>query len=168
MTRLAYQRLHNLGYRRIGMAVGLHDEAMTDDLYAGAYCIEQYKLPVAKRIPPLHFGYHETFAESAVRLRTWTKRYHMDAIMSNWANILALAHEAGLPVPEEVACACLSIGTVTPKLAGVVPNYRLVGSKAAESLALCLKTGQRGIPSLPTSTHVEGYWIDGASAPPLK
>ena len=165
VARLAFQRLRALGYRRIGLAVGQSDEAATQDLWAGACLIEQAGRPEGERVPPLHFGLREGPPHIAPRLRHWVERHGVDAVISTWGNIPDMVRAAGFRVPNELACACLSLDRPNPRLAGVIQNHGLVGQKAAEIVALNLKTEQRGIPPRAYATYVAGSWQDGASAP---
>jgi len=165
VTRLAFQRLQALGYRRMGLAVGRSDEAATQDLWEGACLIEQAGMPEADRVPPLHFGLRESPQHIVPRLRHWVERHGVDAVISTWVNIAEMLRDAGFRVPADLACVCLSLDQPNPRLAGVIQNHRLVGQKAAEIVALNLKTEQRGIPTRAYATYVAGSWQDGASAP---
>jgi DNA-binding LacI/PurR family transcriptional regulator len=167
VVRLAHRRLRALGYRRIGMCVGRKEEEATHDLYATGCKIEQAFLPPSERIPPLHFYYHDNTREAAPRFRAWVRSNQLDCVISSWEYVIDLAKNAGLRVPQDIACACLSLSDPNEQLAGVIQNHHVVGQKAAQTIALSLKTGQRGIPMNPSSMYVEGVWKDGPSAPLL-
>lgn len=165
VVRLAYRRLRALGYRRIGMCVGRKEEEATHDLYTTGCNIEQAFLPPSERIQPLHFCYYDNSREAAPRFHAWVRNSQLDAVVSSWEYIVDLARNAGLRVPQDIACACLCLSDPNAQLAGVIQNHHVVGQKAAQTIALSLKTGQRGIPERPSSTYVEGIWQDGSSAP---
>jgi DNA-binding LacI/PurR family transcriptional regulator len=167
-VRLAYGRLYELGYRRIGMAVGLYDEAATRDLYAAGCLIEQAGVPPAERIPPLHFAYEERVQDVLPNLRSWVREHGVQVVISNWSEILPMAMATGLRVPDELACVCLCLSDPDPLVAGVVQNHLAVGRQAAEVLALALKVGQRGISPCPPAVYIAGHWQNGASAPPVR
>jgi DNA-binding LacI/PurR family transcriptional regulator len=165
-VRLAYQRLRLLGYKRIGLAIGQYDEKATNRLYTAGYLIEQADLSSAELIPPLRFGYRDRVEDAVPKLRSWIRKHRVHVVLSNWSRILEMATEAGYRVPGDLACACLSLSDPDPELAGVIQDHRAVGRRAAELLALTLKTGRRGAPQHVTSTYLAGTWQDGPSAPP--
>lgn len=166
-VRLAFRRLQELGYRRIGMAIGRYDEEATDRLYNAGCVIEQSSLPTEERIPPLLFGYRDRVSDAIPKLGAWARKHKVQVVLSNWAHIEEMALQAGFRVPDDLACVCLSLSDPNPLLAGVLQDHRAVGRKAAELLALTLKTGRRGPPEEPSSTYLTGSWQDGASAPGL-
>ena len=51
------------------------------------------------------------------------------------------------------------------KTAGVIQNHKEVGRLAIELLAGQLQQNKYGIPTIPTTTYVEGSWFDGRSLP---
>lgn len=166
-VRLAYEQLHRLGYRRIGMAVGRYDEAATHDLYAAGCLIEQAGVPPAERIRPLHFAFKDRVQEAVPKLRSWVREHRVQVVISNWTEILPMAVATGLRVPDELACVCLCLSNPDPRVAGVIQNHHAVGRRAAEVLGMALKTGQRGIPACSTAVYIVGRWQNGASAPPV-
>lgn len=167
-VRLAYERLHQLGYRRIGMAVGRYDEAATHDLYAAGCLIEQAGVPPVDRIPPIHFAYGDRVQEAVPKLRSWVREHRVQVVISNWSEILPMAVASGLRVPDELACVCLCLSDPDPRVAGVIQNHHAVGRRATEVLCLALKAGQRGIPPCPTAVCIAGRWQNGVSAPPVR
>ena len=165
VVRLAYQRLSALGYRRIGMAVGRSDEESTDHRHAMGYLIEQSTIDPKHRVPPLLFPHNCDAATVSGLIGRWARRNQVDAVLCNWFNILELLKDAGFRVPDEMGCACLCLLEPRPQLAGVVPNLRIVGANAVAVLASLMRTGERGIPEIATTTYVPSLWQEGASAP---
>ncbi len=166
-VRLAWQRLRRLGYRRIGMAIGIYDEIATNNLYSAGSLIEQAGLPEGERIPPLYFDYADQVEDAVPKLREWARQHRPQVVICNWSHIVPMAVATGLRVPEELACVCLCLNDPDPRVAGVIQNHRAVGRRAAEKLALAAKAGERGIPAQPSAIYIAGQWQDGASAPPL-
>jgi LacI family transcriptional regulator len=163
-VRAAYQRLHQLGYRRIGLAVGRSDEENTRDLYSAGCLLEQERLGL-RAVPALHFGPEETVAHIAARIALWARRHRLDVVASNWTTVRELLGAGGLRTPQDIACACLSLNQPDPTLAGVVQNHRWVGRQAAAVLGLLLQRGRRAPSAELTATYIEGHWHDGATAP---
>jgi LacI family transcriptional regulator len=164
VVRVAIRRLQALGYRRIGMAVGKLDEETTHDLFAAGYLLELERSGAA-RIPLLHFNYLDDNADVIAPLTAWVRGQHLDAVVSNWHSIASNLRKGGFQVPGDVACACLCLSDPETDLAGVFQAHFTTGQKAAETLGLLIRSGQRGVPPDPSSTYIEGIWQDGASAP---
>jgi LacI family transcriptional regulator len=167
ITRLAFQKLHALGYRRIGMAVGRNDEENTRDLFAAGCLLEQERLQLSS-IPPLHFGGGDDHDSAAPRIAAWLKHHRVEVVVSNWRSVNELLARALSSKSPRVACACLCLNGPDPQVAGVVQDHHLVGRRAAETLALLVQNGVRGVPAHPSATYVEGRWHDGPSAPPCR
>lgn len=165
VTRLAFRRLRELGYRRIGLAVGRADEDCTRRRYTAGLLLEQAQVEVEERIPPLLFPYNISASDAAGLVGRWVRRHRVDAVMSNWSNVDDVCRQAGLSVPENVACAGLCMGEPNPHMAGVVTSLASVGREVISTLARLLRSGQRGLPEFPVRTFIEGYWQDGPTAP---
>ena len=72
---------------------------------------------------------------------------------------------AGFKVPQDIACACLSIREGSDHLTGVRPNYFMIGVKAISQLATQIRVGERGVPEFPPQTYVQSEWQEGNTAP---
>lgn len=164
-VRLALQRMRELGYRRIGMAVGSEDEEGTDDMHLSGYLLDQARPPSGAPVPPLLFPRGADQSVVVPLLREWIAAHRVDSVICNWTNIRTMLSLAGYRCPDEVACACLSLSRRAPTLAGVVSNMGLVGQRVAALLATLMRAERRGVPELATTTLVNGIWHDGSSAP---
>ncbi len=164
-VRLAFQRLRELGYQRIGLAIGRADEDATERLYTAGYLLEQGAIPADERIPELIFPYHCVTAQATALLRDWVKKHRVEAVICNQPNAPALLHGAGLRVPQDITCASLCLLERNSGQAGVCPNPRTIGAKAIDLVASLLKSGERGIPEYASRTYVKSYWQDGETVP---
>jgi len=167
-VRLAIQRLRALGYRRIGLAIGRADEDATERLYTAGYLLEQRSLAASERIPELLFPYNWSMAEASNLVSAWIKAHRVDAVMCNSSLIGRMLRNAGLAVPQDVACASLCLLDQDERLAGVCPNPRVVGAKAIALVTALLKSGEHGVPEFASRTYVKSTWQDGSSAPARK
>jgi LacI family transcriptional regulator len=164
-VRLAFQRLWALGYRRIGLAVGRADEDATENLHSAGFLLEQRPRPANQCVPRLLFPYDCPAAEASRLLGQWIRQHRVDAVLCNRINSDELIRAAGLRVPDDVACASLSLLDEPDALAGIFPNPRLVGAKAVSLLTTLLKSDERGVPQFASRTYVPSRWQEGASAP---
>jgi LacI family transcriptional regulator len=168
-VRLAFRKIRQLGYRRIGLAVGEMDELKTDDLHLSGYLLEQAGVPKCERVPPLLFPLGTSGMEpTATLLGHWIRNHRVDAVLCNWTNIRRMIRSAAFRCPDEVACACLCLAQPLASLAGVVAPYDLIGRRAVAMLANLMQAEERGTLKSPTNTYVQGEWHDGTSAVPRR
>ena len=164
-VRVAIQQMRALGYRRLGIAVGLHDEEGTDDMHVSGLLAEMPDIGTKDWIPPLLFPRNASGPDVIPLLGAWIKEHKIDAVICNWTSIRQLLSESGYRVPQDIACACLCMSRKNPALAGIVSNMGLVGQRASTLLATLLRSERRHSPNLATTTLVQGNWYDGSSAP---
>lgn len=165
-VRMAIRQLTALGYRRIGLAVGRTDEDSSGHRHMAGYLMEMAALPADRRVPPLIFPYNTNDNMLGGMLARWARRHHVDVVLCNWINVHQLLEQAGMRVPADVACACLCLSGGEPAaLAGVRPHLHLVGERAVSIVVTQLKSGQPGLPEVPSSIYVQSTWQDGPSAP---
>jgi LacI family transcriptional regulator len=165
-VRLAFRRLSDLGYQRIGLAVGRSDEDASGHRHSAGYLMEEASLPPERRVPPLLFPYNISEVPLRGMIVRWARRHNVDVVLSNWSNIASMLQAEGLKVPSEIACATLCLCDPAPTgLAGIRPNLHLVGERAVSIVVAQLKSTVRGVPDFPSSIYVQSLWQDGASAP---
>lgn len=164
-VRLALKRLQQLGYRRIGLAVGRADEDATERLYSAGYLLEQRTIPEEDKVPELMLPYECTVAQAGALVGKWIRRHRVDAVMCNWPVIGEMLAAAGLRVPRDVACVSLCLLKQDGRMAGVYRNPRVIGAKAVALVNTLLKSGERGVPEFASRTYVRSQWHDGESAP---
>ena len=164
-VRLAFKRLQQLGYRRIGLAVGRADEDATERLYSAGYLLEQCAIPAEERVPELLLPYECSVAQAGALVGEWIRRHKVEAVMCNWPVIGEMLATAGLRVPQDVACVSLCLLKPDGRMAGVFRNFRVIGAKAVALVNTLLKSGEHGVPEYASRTYVRSQWHDGDSAP---
>ena len=164
VARLAMRSLRERGYRRIGLATAREDQMRLAESFGTGVLIEQASLPEAECVPPLIFGLADV-PELHRLIPAWMREHRVDAIISNWHELLDVFAQAQVRLPEDVAFALLDVPPSLPHVAGVVQNHRLVGYRAMEQLAIMADAYQRGVPEAQTVTYIPGYWKDGATVP---
>jgi len=164
-TRTAVRRAFELGYRRVGLAVGEIEETSLRRPFTAGYLVEVHEHRSLRKVPALLLRSDDD-AGNAARLRSWAHRHRIDAVLSNWSNIPELLCMAGLRIPRDVGVATLDYNPHRGAAAGIRQSHELVGERAVEALALLMKTNQRGLIELPNTTLVDGLWQDGPDLPP--
>lgn len=164
VARLALRRLRGLGYRRIGLATAREDQTRLAESFGMGILIEQASLPETECVPPLIFGLADVPMLPRL-VPEWIREQKVDAVISNWNELLDTFATAGVRLPQDVAFASLDVPPSLPHIAGVVQNHRLVGQRAMEQLVIMTEAYQRGVPQAQTITYIPGYWQDGITAP---
>lgn len=164
ITRMAVRRVGELGYRRIGLAVGEVEEAALGNPFAAGYLVEVHGRKELTMIPP-HFLRNGPTATIVRELGAWVRRHRIDAVLSNWSTMLEKLEAAGFRIPQQLGLATLDHNPHKGAAAGMRQSHELVGDRAVEALALLMKTNQKGQINLPNTTLVDGFWQDGPELP---
>lgn len=159
--QLMIDSLTSKGYRRIGLAI----EEMVDEKVDRSWssCIAGYhlRIPPKQRVPVL------LSKLEAAPLTRWLDKYQPDVVIGHdglhfWLKRL------GLRVPQDISFACLSVHPTRHRnFAGLNQNWRMVGAAAVDSVVAQIYRNERGVPENPKTIMLEGFWVDGATAPGL-
>jgi LacI family transcriptional regulator len=164
ITRTAIRRMAELGYRRIGLAVGRVEEETLGRLFSSGYLLEVHGTPGLELIPPLLLRPNDPPDAVAVA-RDWVRGHRIDAVLGNWSSTTELLKAAGFRIPRDLGVAALDHNPAKGAVAGIRQSHKLVGERAVEALALLMKTNQTGLIRLPNMTLVDGVWEDGPDLP---
>ncbi|BCU79543.1 hypothetical protein [Luteolibacter sp. LG18] len=156
--RLALERMHNSGYRRIGFLTDRRPEASNDKLSMAAFpynqcdSLSEGHLPIA------------TTAENPVphQLAEWARSHHLDAILTDLPGAGLLLKRARLRIPEDLGLAFSCRGQIRG-WAGIDCHPEEVGRLGVEILASSIHGDLDGIPSIRIA--VEGHWHEGSTLP---
>lgn len=166
----AIERMVELGYRRIGLAVeGLFDRRLGAPLSA-SFLAGHRLMGIKEIVPPLLFRVRPDgpgYAAGLRQLRQWLRAHRPDAIMTATVRVPDMLRELGVRVPRDVGLAGTSVADV-PVSAGIDQASEEVGRMAMQMLAAQIHVNERGEPPTPCRILVEGRWRDGASMPPRK
>ena len=164
ITRTAVRRMAELGYRRIGLAVGQVEEASLGQPFSSGYLVEVHGNPGLELVPPLLLRRHDP-PDAVAEARDWVRQNRVDAVLSNWSSTSDLLKSAGFRIPRDLGVATLDHNPAKGAVAGIRQSQALVGERAVEALALLRKTNQTGLIRLPNMTLVDGVWEDGPDLP---
>jgi LacI family transcriptional regulator len=166
-VRLAFRRLSELGYQRIGLAIGRADEDSCGHRHTAGFLMEEASIPPERVVPPLLFPYISDRTSLGGMVARWVRRHRVDVVICNWSIIQSMLESEGLKVPEQVACAGLCLCDDSPPgLAGIRPDLQMLGERAVSIVVGQLKSAERGSPEFPSSLYVQSVWENGTSAPP--
>ncbi len=152
------RRLHELGYRRVGLALHADHDLRTDHNYLAGYLAGRQLAQAHAAIPPLNADYTDRLA-----LRRWLRQHRVDAIVAGNYQILEVLKSLEVRVPEALGVACPLLPSVATKLSGMVENGPHIGAVAVDFLVSMIQRGERGIPETAERIQVEGRWHEGGS-----
>jgi LacI family transcriptional regulator len=164
---MAVQKIHEHGYRRIGLVLNQDHERSLGGNMTGGFLWAQRMLKLPAMIPPLKFDLRLSLGGTAAfkaKLDEWMKAYRPDAILDCLTEVPAYLRELGYRIPQDVAVAGTSICDI-PLDAGIDQHSRSIGRIAAEMLIKQISLNERGKPEEPCRILVESRWKDGNTLP---
>ena len=178
IIRLAVQKVTAAGYQRVGCVMHRGWDHAVDHHWTAGFLCEQQHMALKDRIPghifpelqPAGRWLHEHNAMVRVDpkpFEKWLNRYQPEVLITKAAFVLPALAQLGLRIPQDIALEDLFLEGTDGRVAGVRQNHETVGALAVEILAGQLQHNKFGVPTIPTTTYVEGTWYDGASCPQL-
>lgn len=155
---LAYQKLREAGYQRIGFFDRLSSQARNQHLYLSSYlkCLVLDGISYDAS-PPLLFE-----ELSTVDPLPWLRQHRFDAVIAGYHDVLReRIAAAGVRVPGDVAIVAQSLRATDHGVAGVMEDSISLGNWGVDLLHKMLITGERGIPEQEYCVQIKGSWIDG-------
>ena len=163
-ARLATEQLIQRGYRRIGSFAHMSTSlGNTYNFFSGIWveCFAQGLKPLLLEIPE-----KEDRLEVNPRVLKWIREEKPDAILTQDPKIFDFLARNGIRVPQDIAVAMLNRNPDDPPRAGIDQNPLEIGATAVNQLAGMLQRNEWGVPKTPLRILVDGFWIDGPTAPP--
>ena len=161
---MAIQKIHDYGYRRIGLVYdAAHDRSMGGNYYGGFLWANQL-LQVENIIPPFDLNVQNSSPKDVRALDRWMRGHHPAVVMSTVPQIPLILHQLGYRIPRDVAVASTSPYDVSVD-AGIDQCPNAIGQIAAEMLIKQISLNERGEPADPCRILVESRWRDGRSLP---
>jgi LacI family transcriptional regulator len=176
IARMAVRRAMEAGYRRIGFVMHRGWDHSVDHMWTAGFLVEQQQIPEEDRIPmcvfptlePVAAWFNESKGEVAISpddFAAWYRKWQPDVLIGKMSFVAPALEAMGLSIPRDVAFVDIFLEDLSGKVAGVHQNYEEVGALAVEFLAGQISQNKRGIPRIPTTTYVEGTWVEGATMP---
>jgi len=165
-ARLAVRRLHDLGYRRIGLSVDIGLNTRVDGNWTGGYLSEAHVLNlepfIFMRIP----GDGKTLfskKNDSVQLLNWISENSLDAVIFDWSPrfIEWLGKTCGMRIPDDIGIASLNVLPNDPVQSGIDQHEHHIGWHAMNTLVNMINIHERGIPGIPQKTLIDGTWQEG-------
>lgn len=156
---LTLRNLKRHGYTRVGYTNLIEQDDMNSNVWLSAYLGYQHRTTQREIIPALLVP-----AWEKGRLLEWIERYKIQVIVTNMhEQILALLHDAGLRVPEDISLASLDCIAPVDTCAGIDILRGEIGAKTVDLVVEQLQNNELGLPAHPKIVSIEGVWRDGSS-----
>ncbi|PTY06029.1 LacI family transcriptional regulator [Verrucomicrobia bacterium LW23] len=157
---LAFQKVLERGYLRIGMCLPAAACNGVDSNWLAGYLVCESHLPARRRIPLFKGTIHDTPTE---KFRAWHERWKPDVILSLMGEETHWLKQIGIP-REAMRIVCLNLQPGSP-LSGIVENNYDVGAAATDIVVQKLNHNERGLPAHPRLLLIDGSWKEGNSLP---
>lgn len=157
-------RVHQLGYRRLGLVVGHYEDSRSGHAHTGAYLAWcEHRLGPGRALPVQLVDRVDPEA-----LQRWLRRHEPDALIfvhryDFLAELRTALRQLGLHVPRRLGVAVLSQILEGSGFSGLQQNQPLMGAWAVELLVARITHRDFGIPTHPRIEMVESKWVDQGS-----
>lgn len=162
-TMLAFEKIRERGYRRIGFVTDETDLKYRGHLFEGGYLTAQRLVDPEERLPVFTLNEFSPEARNPELLK-WLETHRADAIITNLAAVPEMLEAVGVSVPGDVALAGTTL-LDTSITAGIDQHPQEIGRVGFLMLNSLINDGARGIPAVFRQNLVEGSWVDGDSVP---
>ncbi len=160
-VKLAFTKLRDRGYRRIGFAIGRHDPPMEDDeaRYGAAVAMETGYLPKRDQLPIYLGGIHDQGAFLA-----WVAKTKPDAVVGFSTGFYWDLKDHGYRIPEEMGFVSLHLSLVERapiKCSGLSQNQEEISRQSILLLDQLIRNRERGKIHQPLHILVPSEWHAG-------
>ncbi|MEO7097839.1 MAG: LacI family DNA-binding transcriptional regulator [Luteolibacter sp.] len=159
-TMLAFDKMRERGYKRIGFA-GYWDKAR---MFGAGFLWSQHEPSLPSRVPPFLFSKETPELNQQRQLEQWLKKAKPDAILTDSLAVPDMLERAGYRVPEDIGLAATNVGDM-PVDAGIDQNPAEIGRVSTLALISLIHDSDLGEPEFTREILVRGKWIDGTSLP---
>lgn len=161
-TLLAFEKIREHGYRRIGFVTSVADGSEHGILFESGTLAAQRFADPEERLPLFFLGNHAPAARQKTFTR-WLEAESPDAIFTDSPDLRAMIESAGLRVPGDIGIALTNVTGTND--AGIDPQAAEVGRVGLVTLNSLIQDAARGVPNIFRQILVEGSWVDGGSLP---
>ena len=152
-------RLHELGYRRPGLALpqSLNDRVLRQ--WLAGFLVEQTSFEDS-RVPAFIKRDEEWMPEP---FENWLDAYEPDVVIGLQKQLIDWVQASGRRIPEDIGVALLDCPAPNDRLSGIYQNGPEVGAAAADALIAMLHQNERGLSGFPRTVLISGSWVPGAT-----
>jgi LacI family transcriptional regulator len=159
-TMLAFDKMRERGYKRIGFA-GYWDKARR---FGPGFLWSQHEPSLQSRLPPFLFSKEAPELNQQRQFEQWLKDVKPDAILTDSLAVPAMLQKADYRVPEDIGLAATNVRDM-PVDAGIDQNTEEIGRVSTLAVISLIHDSDFGKPKLAREILVPGEWVDGKSLP---
>lgn len=159
-TMLAFDKMRERGYKRIGFA-GYWDKAR---MFGGGFLWSQNDPSLVSRVPPFFFSKETPELNQQRQFEQWLKKVTPDAILTDSLAVPAMLEKGGYRVPEDIGLAATNVRDILVD-AGIDQNPEEIGRVSALTVISLIHDRDFGKPKFARQILVQGEWVDGKSLP---
>jgi len=164
VAQLAMQKMHEKGYKRVGMFVGEHDELHTRNLFSAGYLVSQNLFAPEDRVP-LKVIKGINLEHELDDIIDWLDTYKVETLITNWNELIPYIDLIKEKLGRDFLFVSLDIDHFNSEIMGIRQNHEMVGKNAVDSITTLMRTNKRGEQEHPTTHLVDSCWQE---APTLK
>lgn len=165
---LALEQVVARGYRRIGFFQNVYHTARTQSEGVEAVFFHAFRMTGTPPIPP--FFYHEIRQprrENLQRFAEWLRANEPDVIFTENDDLMKMAEEIGLRIPDDVGFVHLEITDQSKNWSGIDPHPEGLAGAAIDQLAGQIFRNEPGVRHPNESFRLTGDWVEGRTVRPL-
>ena len=163
-VKLAFEKVHAFGYRRIGLAVARHDIPLEDDQarHGAAVAVATECMPPRRRLPVFLGSINDIPA-----FKAWVKKNRPDAVIGFSPRFYWFLLDLGFSIPGDMGFASLHLSSEPEEpVSGLLQNNEVIARQSVILLDQLIRERQRGIPELPMHLLIPSTWVDGQTLRP--
>lgn len=157
---MAMRSLHRLGYRKIGLAMPMADDARVHYHWSAGYHSFFHRQGITD-IPPVFLP--KVWDQNA--FFEWVRQADIDALVTTHGELPERMRKVGICVPEHFGFAHLDLLDRDGVFAGIDQQPGEIGGAAVELVVGQINRNEMGLPQRPRTVTLPGEWVDGATAP---
>jgi LacI family transcriptional regulator len=131
---------------------------VTDQNYLAGFLLFLETVAPADQIRPSLVAHY-----SADLFCQWFRENRPDAVIGSREEIVEWARAIGFRCPDDFGFVHLDRAPGLTQFAGIDHNSELVGRGVIDLIIAQVQRGETGVPLHPTTTMVEGFWVNGPS-----
>lgn len=156
--RLAWDRLRERGYRRIGLVIEHSLAERVAHQWEAAHAFAQAGLGAGNpAVPSLVVGDDQP----QERIRAWLREHRPDAVICRCSHVLAAIAASKLRMPRDIGYVGLNVVDDAPQVSGILQHRDVMGATAVDVMHSLLHRNHRGPHAISQGTHVDGSWQEG-------
>lgn len=160
-VKLVFTKMREMGYERIGFALGRHPEPMEDDeaRYGAAISIEASYLARPFRVPV-----YDGPILDMKKMIAWVKRYRPEAVVGFSVGQYWALRSEGFDIPDELGFSSMHIRQDEDGFcSGLIQNHAEIARQSILLLDQLIRSRERGFASQPLHILVPSLWNPGTT-----